>query len=76
MSFLILEFIIVSLSRQPKNSHIPGISIFVQILILLNIQNCRNLNEILHISGNIGSTKKAKPILEMPGLGVFCDYYL
>jgi len=34
-------------------------------------QNCRNLNEILHISGNIESTKKADHILEMPRLGVF-----
>ena len=39
-------------------------------------QNCRNLNEILHISGNIENTKKADHILEMAGLGEFCEYYL
>jgi len=32
--------------------------------------------EILHISGNIGSKKKADHILEMAGQGKFCDYYL
>ena len=39
-------------------------------------QNCRNLNEILYMSGNIESTKKADHILEMGGQGKFCDYYL
>ena len=39
-------------------------------------QNCQNLNEILHFSGNIESTKKADHILEMAGQGKFCDYYL
>ena len=39
-------------------------------------QNCWNLNEILDILGYIESTKKADHILEITGLGVFCNYYL
>ena len=34
-------------------------------------QNCRNLNEILYMSGNIESTKNADHILEMAGPGEF-----
>ena len=33
--------------------------------------NCQNLNEILHISGNIQNTKKADHILEMPRKSYF-----
>ena len=33
-----------------------------------------NLNDILIISDNIESTKKADHILEWPGLGEFCGY--
>ena len=42
---------------------------FVQISILLNThQNCRNMNKIYHISGNIESLKNADHILEILGL--------
>ena len=34
------------------------------------------MNQTLYISGNIESTKNADHILEMAGLGEFCDYYL
>ena len=34
------------------------------------------IDEILHISGNVESTKKADHILEIPRLGVCCDYEL
>ena len=46
------------------------------IKILLKKNFLQNLNEILHNSGNIKSSKKADHILEMSGLGVFCDNYL
>ena len=51
--------------------HITGdIKNFIKILISKN-QNCRNLNEIFHISVDIESIKKLDQILEMPGPGVF-----
>ena len=54
--------------------HITGdIKNFIKISISKN-QNCRNLNEIFHISVDIESIKKLDQILEMPGPGVFCDY--
>ena len=47
---------------------------FVQISILLNThQNCRNMNKIYHIFGIIESSKNADHILEILGIGVFCD---
>ena len=49
----------------------------IKSLVQISIQkNQRNLNEILHISGNIENTKKADHILEMAGQGKFCDSYL
>ena len=57
----------VYISRDIKNP--------VKILLYW-IKYCLNLNEILHISDNIESTKKAEHILEMPRLGVFDNYYL
>ena len=43
---------------------------FVEISICYKTQI---LNEILHISGNIESTKKTDHILEITGIGIFCD---
>ena len=54
-------FCCVNITRDIKN--------FVQISILLKKnKNCRNLNENLHISDNVVSTKKGGPHFGMPGL--------
>ena len=34
------------------------------------------MNEVIHISGNHERIKMADHILEMAGLGPFCNYYL
>ena len=54
----VLNFCVVNITREEFH--------------LLN-QNCRILNKILHISGNIVSKKMADHILEMSGLGLFRD---
>jgi len=51
----------------PLSVNVIG-DIKIQILIFLN------KTKILLFLGNIESKKKAKHILEMPRLGVFCDY--
>ena len=78
------------LETKPQNSLSSGISkmwsAFLELsklpqyiqnfTFIKQNENCRNLNEIFQISGNNKSTKKADPILEMPSLEEFCDYYL
>ena len=48
----------------------PRLVLFITLIVTKYLYR----NEILNISENIGSTKKADHILEIPGLEEFCGY--
>ena len=67
-----LQYLIVNLNLEVNSGVNRQKILQVLAFYLINF----NMNEILIIFDNIDNTKRTGDMMEMPGLGYFCDYCL